>query len=151
MRAAPTIAPLAAALALATATPAAGPPAPTPVSLPDKGLAWTLPPGWRDVAPQLTGLSEPSQQLAAATFPLHQTTPDSDCAPTTARRQIPPDGVLVMLLEHRDAAGVRSRLRDYPPRPTTSACAAAPSSPMSASARPSTSRSGPRTARSRPS
>jgi hypothetical protein len=117
MRAAAAIAPLAATLTLATAPPAAGPPAPPTVTLPDKGLAWTLPPGWRDVAQQLTGVSEPPQQLAAATFALRQTKPDKDCSPSTARRQLPPDGVLVMLLESRDAAGVRARLRNFPPRP----------------------------------
>jgi hypothetical protein len=105
------VAPLALVTALAAAAPAQSP------TLPDKGLAWTLPSGWHDVAPELTGVVEPAQQLAAATFRLRQTHPDKGCALLTARRRLPPDGVLVTLLESRDAAGVPSRLRKFPPRP----------------------------------
>jgi hypothetical protein len=104
-------APIALAAALAAAAPAQGP------TVPDKGLAWTLPPGWHDVAQQLTGLADPAQQLAAATFELRQSRPDPGCSLATARRRLPPDGVLVTLLESRDSAGVPSRLRKFPPRP----------------------------------
>jgi hypothetical protein len=112
VRALTLVAPLALMTALAAAAPAQSP------TLPDKGLAWTLPPGWHDVAQQLTGLADPAQQLAAATFELRQTRPDEGCSLETARRQLPPDGVLVTLLESRDAAGVPSRLRKFPPRPS---------------------------------
>jgi hypothetical protein len=109
-------APLAATLAL-TAAPSAGPPKTTTAQVPANGLAWTLPPGWFDVTQPLTGVVEPPQQLAAATFALHQSKPDRGCSPDMARRQLPPDGVLVQLVEHRDSAGVRARLRKLPPRP----------------------------------
>jgi hypothetical protein len=108
--------PLAATLALAAAPPA-GPPKTTTAQVPANGLAWTLPPGWFDVSQPLTGVVEPPQQLAAATFALHQSKPDRGCSPDMARRQLPPDGVLVQLVEHRDSAGVRARLRKLPPRP----------------------------------
>src|SRR3954451_13447465 len=114
VRALTLIAPLALVTALAAAAPAQSP------TLPDKGLAWTLPSGWHDVAAQLTGVVEPAQQLAAATFPLRQTRPDKDCALLTARRQLPADGVLVALLESRAAPGVPSRLRQFPARPVHS-------------------------------
>ena len=112
MRVLTVVAPLALVTALAAAAPAQSP------TLPDKGLAWTLPPGWHDVAQQLTGLADPAQQLAAATFELRQTHPDKGCALLTARRQLPSDGVLVTPLESRDAAGVPPRLRKFPPRPS---------------------------------
>jgi len=65
-------------------------------------LAWTLPAGWSAVGPRLTAVGDPAHRLAAATFALRQTTPDRTCAPETARRQMPPDGALVLLLENRE-------------------------------------------------
>jgi hypothetical protein len=73
-------------------------------------LGWTLPAGWNDVAPRLTAVGSPAHRLAAATFPLRQTQPDRTCAPDTARRQMPPDGALVVLLESLEPAKL-------PPRP----------------------------------
>lgn len=75
-------------------------------------LAWTTPPGWHDVTPNLTAVTEPRHQLAAATFDLQQATPDRTCAPESARRQMPADGALVLLLESREA-----RPAKLPPRP----------------------------------
>jgi hypothetical protein len=80
-------------------------------------LAWTLPAGWQDAGPQLTQLSEPRQQLAAATFDVRQPEPDHDCSPATARRQMPADGALVLLLESREAAAAPRALARLPRRP----------------------------------
>jgi hypothetical protein len=74
-------------------------------------LAWTLPPGWHAVDTRPTAVVEPRHALTAASFPLRQTRPDRSCAPETARRQLPRDGAVVVLVEYRDA---RPKL---PPRP----------------------------------
>jgi hypothetical protein len=80
------------------------------LALTPSGLAWTTPPGWSAVEPGLTALGEPTHRLAAATFPIRQSKPDRTCVPETARRQMPPDGALVILLENEGTASV-------PPRP----------------------------------
>lgn len=81
------------------------------------GLAWTLPAGWRAVDEHLTALSEPVHRLAAATFDLHQTPPDRDCSPDTARRQMPAGGALVYLLESRETEARPRALAKVPERP----------------------------------
>ena len=73
-------------------------------------LTWTPPADWRTIEPRLTQVGEPAHRLAAATFALRQDAPDRTCSPETARRQMPPDGALVVLLEYEDAAKL-------PPRP----------------------------------
>ena len=72
-------------------------------------LAWTLPAGWHGVGPRLTAVGNPAHRLAAATFPLQQSMPDPTCAPETARRQMPADGALVLLLESLEPATLPSR------------------------------------------
>jgi hypothetical protein len=94
------------------------PTAPAPLAGdPVAGLAWSLPAGWRAVGPRLTGLGEPVQQLAAATFDVRQLHPDRDCRPETARAQLPAHGALVLLLENRESAASPSALAKLPPRP----------------------------------
>jgi hypothetical protein len=82
-----------------------------------QGLTWTLPAGWRDVAPQLTAVTEPRHQLAAASFDLRQSKPDRSCSPEAARRQMPRDGALVLLLESRETAARPRALARLPRRP----------------------------------
>ena len=107
--------PRAAARPAATPRPAAAAAADTSLAAAaGADLAWTLPAGWRDVGPRLTQLGAPTHRLAAATFDLRQDDPDGNCSPATARRQLPPHGALVFLLESREWEGTRPRL---PPRP----------------------------------
>ena len=80
-------------------------------------LAWTPPAGWRAVGPQLTQVGEPAHRLAAATFDVRQTKPDHNCSPATARRQMPPDGALVLLLESRETSARPRALARLPRRP----------------------------------
>jgi hypothetical protein len=96
-------------LALIAALAAAILAAPAGSGAADPNLAWTLPAGWHDVSPRLTAVGNPAHRLAAATFPLQQTTPDRTCAPETARRQLPADGALVLLLESLEPATLPSR------------------------------------------
>jgi len=79
------------------------------------GLAWTLPAGWQPTTWQLTSLGEPVHRFAAATFALRQSRPDPGCSPATARRQLPPDGAIVFMIESRDIAP--RDLARMPPRP----------------------------------
>ena len=79
-------------------------------------LAWTPPAGWRDVGPRLTAVGEPGAPARGRDVRAPPDAPDRTCSPETARRQMPPDGALVLLLESREShregsAAARPRFR----------------------------------------
>jgi hypothetical protein len=82
---------------------------------PTNGVSWRPPPGWR--GRPLAGPGDPVGSLIGATFPLRRASVDPGCPGALARRRVPPHGAAVLLLESRWAAGVKSRLRNFPRRP----------------------------------
>lgn len=63
----------------------------------------------------LTGIVEPREVLALATYPLTRGDGDSPCAGVKSVETMPADGALIWVLEHRSELP-RNR---FPPRPTT--------------------------------
>jgi hypothetical protein len=78
------------------------------------GLSDRLPGGWRIVEARPTSVVDPRQLLTVATFPLRQSRPDPNCAPRTARAQMPADGALVQIVEY--TRRLPARLPRRPPR-----------------------------------
>lgn len=77
-------------------------------------LGALIPDGWHAASRPLTGVVEPAQRLALATFPLTQRRPDPGCAPVTAHRRLRQDEAFIFLFEYRgpgspDAFGPRPR------------------------------------------
>jgi hypothetical protein len=82
------------------------------------GVAGEYPQGWHRVR-ALTNLVLPREVLALATYPLRGGDRAGECAPASAREDMPPDGAFVWLLEYRPPRGEvwadLSRSR-FPPR-----------------------------------
>jgi hypothetical protein len=77
------------------------------------------PAGWYR-AQALTELSDPREVLTLATYPLRNGAEAGECAPSTAREDMPRDGVFIWLLEYRPFGGDAwpELLRDrFPPKP----------------------------------
>ena len=85
------------------------------------GVAGAHPEGWHR-ARALTNLVVPREVLALATYPLRGGSRAGECAPASAREDMPADGAFVWLLEYRPLRGdvwadlPRER---FPPRPDT--------------------------------
>ena len=76
------------------------------------GVSGRHPPGWhRERA--LTGFVEPREVLALASYPLRRGAKAGECAPDTARADIPADGAFVWLLEYRSGVPIDR----FPERP----------------------------------
>jgi hypothetical protein len=90
-------------------------------------VAGAYPAGWHH-ARGLTRLADPREVLALASYPLRGGGSAGECAPDTARADMPADGVFIWLLEYRPARGdvwadlPRSR---FPPKPATFGLSAA--------------------------
>ena len=78
-----------------------------------------LPAGWHAIRGPITGILYPKQVLAAATYPVAFPHRPGACYPKAALRQMPPDGVLLQIVEYArtDSAGKRIRVPRLPPRP----------------------------------
>ena len=85
---------------------------------PAVGISGRYPAGWYR-ARALTQQSDPREVLALATYPLRGGAEAGECAPDTARADIPPDGTFVWLLEYQPSRGFGVDLpRDrFRPRP----------------------------------
>jgi hypothetical protein len=91
---------------------------------PELGVHATVPGGWHLADEPLTGIVDPREVLALATYPLAGGGERGDpcVAVEPALETMPADGALIWLVEHRPARGEvwaglpRSR---FPPRPTT--------------------------------
>ena len=70
----------------------------------EAGLSARYPAGWYR-ARALTNLINPREVLALATYPLQGGAKAGECAPDTARAEMPPDGVFIWLLEYRPQRG----------------------------------------------
>jgi hypothetical protein len=87
---------------------------------PAVGISGRYPVGWYR-ARALTKQSDPREVLTLATYPLRGGAEAGECAPDTARADMPPDGMFIWLLEYRPFGGeawpdlLRKR---FPPRPT---------------------------------
>ena len=86
---------------------------------PAVGVAGRYPSGWyRERA--LTRQSDPREVLALATYPLRGGAEAGECAPDTARADMPPDGAFIWLLEYRPFGGdawPRLLRERFPPKP----------------------------------
>ncbi len=86
----------------------------------ETGVAGRYPAGWHR-ARALTNLLVPREVLTLATYPLRGGAKAGECAPDTARADMPPGGAFVWLVEYRPARGdvwadlPRER---FPPRPS---------------------------------
>jgi hypothetical protein len=83
------------------------------------GLAGSHPPGWNR-ARSLTQLLQPREVLALATYPLRGGAEVGECAPSTAREDMPAGGTFIWLVEYLpedgDAWAEIPRER-FPPKP----------------------------------
>lgn len=81
--------------------------------------AGRLPPGWRQIDRPITAVLYPPQVFAASTYPLRLHRRPRSCSPTAALRRMPPDGVLVQIIEYAPTAspGMPVTVPDLPPRP----------------------------------
>lgn len=70
---------------------------------PATGVSGRYPAGWHR-ARALTNVDEPREVLALATYPLRTGAEGGECAPATARDDMPPDGTFIWLLEYRHDA-----------------------------------------------
>jgi hypothetical protein len=86
---------------------------------PAVGISGRYPVGWyRERA--LTRQSDPREVLALATYPLRGGAEAGECAPDTARADMPPDGAFIWLLEYRPFGGdswPRLLRERFPPKP----------------------------------
>lgn len=86
---------------------------------PAVGISGRYPQGWyRERA--LTRQSDPREVLTLATYPLRGGAEAGECAPNTARADMPPDGTFIWLLEYRPFGGdawPRLLRERFPPRP----------------------------------
>ena len=76
------------------------------------GLVAPVPHGWH-AARSLTGFVSPREVLALASYPLRGGAEAGECAPDTARRDMPADGTFVWLLEYEGELPPDR----FPPRP----------------------------------
>jgi hypothetical protein len=86
---------------------------------PEFGVSGRYPAGWHR-ARAISNLVSPREVLVLATYPLRDRAKAGECAPDTARADMPPGGAFVWLLEYRPARGeVWGDLpRDrFPPKP----------------------------------
>jgi hypothetical protein len=86
---------------------------------PAVGISGRYPVGWHR-ARALTNLVSPREVVAFATYPLRDGAEAGECAPDTARADMPPGGAFIWLLEYRPLLGdVWADLpRDrFPPKP----------------------------------
>jgi hypothetical protein len=83
------------------------------------GAGNNLPPGWHRIERPISSVIYPRQVFAAATYPVVFARPPRDCHPRAAVNQMPPDGVLVQIIEYAaiDPAGQPLRAPRLPPRP----------------------------------
>lgn len=84
------------------------------------GAAGRYPEGWHR-ARALTNLAVPREVLALATYPLRDGAKAGECAPDTARADMPPGGTFLWLLEYRplrDELGNDLLLSRFPPKPS---------------------------------
>jgi hypothetical protein len=82
------------------------------------GIGVTLPHGWHETTRPLTSVTYPVQRLSFASFPLAQSGSDGDCAPFTALRRMPANGVLVQVIEStRPSPFGPIPMKDFPVRP----------------------------------
>ncbi len=93
--------------------PAAGPQTLTDTSA---GLSISYPAGWDATTRPLTEVLWPPERLAAATYPLDEVEPGSNCAPSPALAALPSDGALLHLFEYTKRPG-DGELKDFPARP----------------------------------
>ncbi len=71
---------------------------------PETGIAGRYPEGWHR-ARALTNLVVPREVLTLATYPLRGGAKAGECAPDTARADMPPGGAFIWLLEYRPTRG----------------------------------------------
>jgi hypothetical protein len=86
---------------------------------PAVGISGRYPAGWYR-ARAVSNLAEPREVLALGTYPLRREAEAGECAPDTARADMPPDGVFIWLLEDRPLRGeVWANLprERFPPKP----------------------------------
>jgi hypothetical protein len=69
------------------------------------------PPGWHRIERPLSSIVYPRQVLSAATYPIVFAGPPRDCHPSAAVNQMPPDGVLVQIIEYASTAPTGKTLR----------------------------------------
>jgi hypothetical protein len=105
--------------ALATLEVSGRPAAPAPPGwrkheAPEVRLHASVPRGWHLADQPLTGIDDPREVLAVATYPLAGDDGDSPCAGVRSIETMPADGALIWVLEHESEVP-RSR---FPPRPT---------------------------------
>lgn len=83
------------------------------------GATTGLPAGWHEIRRPITGVLYPTQVFAASTYPIVFHHRPESCVPAAALRQMPPDGVLLQVIEYRptDGSGKRVRVPKLPPRP----------------------------------
>lgn len=67
----------------------------------------SLPPGWHEIERPITSVIYPRQVLAAATYRIVFARPPRDCHPRAAVNQMPPDGVLLQIIEYSPARSGR--------------------------------------------
>jgi hypothetical protein len=79
---------------------------------PEVGVSGRHPAGWHRVR-ALTGFTEPREVLALASYPLRGGAQAGECAPDTARGDMPSGGAFVWLLEYREQLPPER----FPPRP----------------------------------
>lgn len=72
------------------------------------GVSVRYPAGWHIDQRPLTRTVSPQQLLAVSSFPLRQPHPDPNCTPTTALKELPPNGALLILLEQANAGDLSS-------------------------------------------
>lgn len=84
---------------------------------PAAGLSISYPAGWDATTRPLTEVVWPPERLAAATYPLLDIEPGSNCAPGPALAALPRDGALLHLFEYTKRASAGSELKQFPDRP----------------------------------
>jgi hypothetical protein len=87
---------------------------------PETGIAGRYPESWHR-ARALTKLAVPREVLVLATYPLRGGAKAGECAPDTARADMPPGGTFMWLLEYRplrDELGNDLPLSRFPARPS---------------------------------
>src|SRR6266511_2340531 len=98
----------------------------------ETGVAGRYPDGWHR-ARALTNQVLPREVLTLATYPLRGGAKAGECAPDTARADMPPGGVFVWLLEYRPRA--RRRLRGFATRSVSAEAQSLPDSARAARSR----------------
>lgn len=71
---------------------------------PEVGVSGRYPAGWHR-AQAIAKIASPREVLVLATYPLRERAKAGECAPDTARADLPPGGAFVWLLEYRPVRG----------------------------------------------